>query len=70
MIRCSSYNTVMCDILKPPEQVPTSQAAQSPNADLVSAGAVATASVAAIMETRPYAESSQQAARENTTDFS
>jgi len=58
---------VMCDILKPPEQVSTSQT-QPSNTELVSAGAEATASVAAIMETRSYAESSQQAARSTTGD--
>jgi translation initiation factor IF-3 len=45
----------MCDILKPPEQVHT---AQSSSSDLVSAGAEATASVAAIMDAHPYAEPS------------
>lgn len=47
----------MCDILKPPEQVHTVNV-QSSSPDLVSAGAEATASVAAIMETHPYAEPS------------
>jgi hypothetical protein len=45
----------MCDILKPPEQgaaVPV----QSLTPELVSAGADATASVAAILETHPYAD--------------
>jgi heptaprenylglyceryl phosphate synthase len=47
----------MCDILKPPEQVPTVTAA--PNVELVSAGIEATASVAAIMDTQaPYVEAS------------
>jgi hypothetical protein len=45
----------MCDILKPPEQVP----AQSSNTELVSAGPEATASVAAIMETRPFSDPSE-----------
>lgn len=45
----------MCDILKPPEQVPT----VANTADLVSAGAEATASVAAIMDTQtPFVEPS------------
>jgi hypothetical protein len=59
----------MCDILKPPEQVPTSQTQSSGN-ELVSAGAEATASVAAILESRPYAESSQQASRGSAGDVS
>jgi len=58
----------MCDILKPPEQVPMAQA-QSSGTELVSAGAEATASVAAIMESHPYAESSQQAARDSARDL-
>jgi hypothetical protein len=46
----------MCDILKPAEQVPT--APSQSTAELVSAGPEATASVAAIMETPPFAEPS------------
>ena len=53
--RCSSYNTVMCDILKPPEQVPTVQSLSS-TSELVSAGPEAMASVAAIIETHPFAD--------------
>jgi hypothetical protein len=50
----------MCDILKPPEQVPMVTAPQ--NAELVSAGAEATASVAAIMDTQaPYVQASGSA---------
>jgi hypothetical protein len=56
--RCSSYNTVTCDILKPPEQVPAVQA-QSSETGLVSAGPETTPSVAAIMETSPFSEVSE-----------
>lgn len=45
----------MCDILKPPEQVPTVQP-HSSSTELVSAGAEATASVVAMMESRPLIE--------------
>jgi hypothetical protein len=44
----------MCDILKPPEH--SAVPAQASTPELVSAGADATASVAAIMETNPYAD--------------
>lgn len=44
----------MCDILKPPEH--GADLAQASTPELVSAGADATASVAAIMETHPYAD--------------
>jgi hypothetical protein len=55
---CGSYNTVMCDILKPPEQTPTVTSSTN-TTDLVSAGAEATASVAAIMDTQtPFVEPS------------
>ena len=48
----------MCDLLKPPEQVPTVQT-QSSDTELVSAGPEATASVAAIMESRSFSDASQ-----------
>ena len=48
----------MCDILKPPEQVPAAQS-QSSETGPVSAGPEATASVAAIMETGPFSEASE-----------
>jgi len=44
----------MCDILKPPEQVPLSQAQSSSITELVSAGAEATASVAALVENHSF----------------
>lgn len=59
----------MCDILKPPEQVHAVNA-QSSSADLVSAGAEATASVAAIMDTHPYAEPSAAASSDGIHDSS
>lgn len=48
----------MCDVLKPPEQVLAVQS-QPSNTELVSTGPEATASVAAIMETRPFSDSSE-----------
>jgi hypothetical protein len=59
----------MCDILKPPEQVHTVNA-QSSSSDLVSAGAAATASVAAILDTHPYAEPSGQASSDGVQGHS
>jgi hypothetical protein len=61
--RCSSYNTVMCDILKPHDQVAALEAPSS-STQLVSAGAEATASVAAIMDTHPFAGPSDSAGRD------
>lgn len=61
----------MCDILKPPEQVPTVQAqSSSSSSDLVSAGAEATASVAAIMDPDPFAEASGQPSSDGVSDLS
>ena len=48
----------MCDILKPPEQVPAVQS-QSSETGLVSAGPEATASVAAIVESGPFSQASE-----------
>jgi len=47
----------MCDILKPPEQVPSAQAQLSSTSELVSAGAEATASVAAMVENHAFNDS-------------
>ena len=51
----------MCDILKPPEQVPAVQS-QSSEPGLVSAGPEATASVAVIIGTGPFSEASESTA--------
>ena len=50
----------MCDILKPPEQVPALQS-QSSETEVVSASPEATASLAAIMETDPFSATSESA---------
>jgi len=57
----------MCDILKPHEQVPAVQALPS-SPELVSAGAEATASVAAILDTHVYGESSGQASSDEVSE--
>jgi len=49
----------MCDILKPPEQSSSARSESSSQAELVSAGPETTASVAAIMETHQFPETSQ-----------